>query len=404
MLKTVMMITEQPSLGISIRDFNAAKQVGLFETLKQSRFSGKLLLTGPDEVSWTFHLYLGRLMYATGGSHPVKRWRRTLAAYCPQIPTDHSTLQREISIVNKENFTIGWEYELLCLWIERKKINREQVTQVVDAVITEVLFDITQAMQIAYELQPTNALPMRLVLIDAEQVILKTQHRWQAWQAAKVADRSPNRAPIIRQPAQLQKCTSDNVYTSLTKLLNGQRTLRDLAVLLKRDVVDVTRSLMPYVQSGLVELMTVPDWPPPISPPVNKSASVAYPNPSPLIACVDDSPMVCQTMEEILTAAGYQFLAVNDPLRAIAVLLSRKPDVLFLDLVMPNANGYEICSQLRKLPVFRETPILILTGNDGIVDRVRAKMSGSTDFLSKPVEAEPVLAAIRRHLKNRILV
>lgn len=398
-----MIITEHPSLSISIRDFNAAKQAGLFETLKHSRFSGQLLLTGPDKVSWTFHIYLGRLMYATGGSHPVRRWRRTLAAYCPQISTDHTTLQRELSIINKTTFTIGWEYELLCLWIERKKISREQIAQVIDAIIAEVLFDITQAMQIAYELKPTNALPMRLVLVDAEQVIHKTQQWWQAWQAAKVVDRSPNRAPIIRQPAQLQKCTSANVYTSLTKLLNGQRTLRDLAVLLKRDVVDVTRSLMPYVQSGLVELMTVPDWTPPVSPPTIKLSSVAHSNQGPLIACVDDSPLVCQTLEKILTEAGYQFLAVSDPLRAIAVLLSRKPDVLFLDLVMPNANGYEICSQLRKLPAFRETPILILTGNDGIVDRVRAKMSGSTDFLCKPVEAGPILAAIRKHLKNRIL-
>ena len=398
-----MIITEQPSLGISIRDFNAAKQAGLFETLKQSRFSGQLLLTGPDKVSWAFHLYLGRVMYATGGLHPVRRWRRTLAAYCPQVSTDHTTLQRDLSLTNKTNFNICWDYELLCLWIEQKKISREQVTRVIDAITAEVLFDVTQAMQIAYELQPTNTLPMRLVLVDAEQVIRKTQQHWQAWQAAKVADRSPNRAPIIRQPAQLKKCTSANVYASLTKLLNGQRTLRDLAVLLKRDVVDVTRLLMPYVQSGLVELMTVPDWTPPVFPSKIKSSSVAHSNQRPLIACVDDSPLVCQTMERILTEAGYQFLAVNDALRAIAVLLSRKPDVLFLDLVMPNANGYEICSQLRKLPAFRETPIVILTGNDGIVDRVRAKMAGSTDFLSKPVEATPVLAAIRKHLKNKIL-
>ena len=398
-----MIITEQPSLGISIRDFNAAKQAGLFETLKQSRFSGQLLLTGPDKVSWAFHLYLGRIMYATGGIHPVRRWRRTLAAHCPQIPTDQTTLQRNLSIINKITFNVCWEYELLCLWVEQKKISREQVTRVIYAVAAEVLFEITQAMQIAYELQPTNASPMRLVLVDAEQVIIQTQQRWQAWQAAKVADRSPNRAPIIRQPEKLQKCTSAKVYTSLTKLLNGQRTLRDLAVLLKRDVVDVTHSLMPYVQSGLVELMTVLDWAPPVAPPPAKSSSVAHSKQGPLIACVDDSPLVCQTMEKVLTEAGYQFLAVSDALRAIAVLLSRKPDLLFLDLVMPNANGYEICSQLRKLPAFRETPIVILTGNDGIVDRVRAKMVGSTDFLGKPVEAEPVLKAIRKHLKNRVL-
>jgi chemotaxis family two-component system response regulator PixG len=103
-------------------------------------------------------------------------------------------------------------------------------------------------------------------------------------------------------------------------------------------------------------------------------------------------------MEALLTAAGYQFVGIDDGLRAFAVLLSRKPDLIFLDLVMPNTNGYEICSKLRSLPAFRKTPILILTGNDGIVDRVRAKLVGASDFLSKPVDAGTVLAVIRKHL------
>jgi chemotaxis family two-component system response regulator PixG len=70
---------------------------------------------------------------------------------------------------------------------------------------------------------------------------------------------------------------------------------------------------------------------------------------------------------------------------------------------MPNANGYELCGQLRKLSLFRQTPIVILTGNDGIVDRVRAKMVGSTDFLSKPVNPDTVLTTIRKYLKEQEL-
>jgi chemotaxis family two-component system response regulator PixG len=105
-------------------------------------------------------------------------------------------------------------------------------------------------------------------------------------------------------------------------------------------------------------------------------------------------------MEALLVAAGYQFVGVNDALRAFSILLTRKPDLVFLDLVMPNTNGYEICSKLRKLPSFQNTPIVILTGNDGIVDRVRAKLVGASDFLSKPVDAETVLGVIRKHLRQ----
>jgi chemotaxis family two-component system response regulator PixG len=106
-------------------------------------------------------------------------------------------------------------------------------------------------------------------------------------------------------------------------------------------------------------------------------------------------------MESIISAAGYNFVSEIDGLRAIAVLLSRKPDLIFLDLVMPNTNGYEICSQLRKLSFFKQTPIVILTGNDGIVDRVRAKIVGATDFLGKPAKPEQVLSTIEKYVLQK---
>ena len=63
-----------------------------------------------------------------------------------------------------------------------------------------------------------------------------------------------------------------------------------------------------------------------------------------------------------------------------------------------NSNGYEICSRLRKVAAFRDTPIVILTGNDGVIDRVRAKVVGATDFLTKPVESELVLEVAQKYL------
>lgn len=386
---------------ISIREFTATKQAGFFETLKQPRFSGQLILTGPKGEKWDFYLYLGRIMYATGGIHPVRRWRRNLAAYFPQLAPE--SIQLDLASLGPFNIQVCWEYQLLCLWVEQQKITREQAARMIRHTIVEVLFDITQTMEVTCELKQDDLLSTRLVLVDAEQVIAEAQKFWQAWQGAQIADRSPNAAPIIRQAEQLQQQTSPQVYQTLKQLLDGQQTLRDLSVRMNRDVLTVTRSLLPYVQRGLVELINVTDLPPPIpTPHAGSHIPSASPPPGPLIACIDDSPLMCQTMEKILTGANYQFLGINDPLRAIAILLARKPELIFLDLVMPNANGYEICSQLRKMSFFKHTPIIILTGNDGIVDRVRAKMVGSNDFMSKPVSPEIVLSTIRRHLKQEV--
>lgn len=391
-----MMTIEQTPL-IPISEFTASKQAGLFEILKQPRFSGQLVLSSPKQQQWIFHLYMGRLMYATGGDHPVRRWRRNLILHCPQMTSQVSEGLQQIDTSN----SICWEYELLCLWVEQKKITREQAAAVIQSVISEVLFDVTQAMKITYEIKRDNSLSKQLVLIDADQAITEAENLWQAWQAAKVADRSPNKAPVIRQQEALQARSSVQAYQAMVKLLDGQHTLRDLAVRMKRDVIAVTRSLLPHIQLGFVELVDIPDLPSPVAPPTKPYPSVNDNAPKPLIACVDDSPLICQTMEKILTSQGYQYLALNDALRAIATLLARKPDLIFLDLIMPNANGYEICSQLRKLSFFRNTPIVILTGNDGIIDRVRAKMVGSTDFISKPVDADTVLEVIQKHLHSK---
>lgn len=396
-----MMTAQYPSQNpISIHEFTPSKQAGFFDTLKQPRFSGQLVLTDNKGKQWFFYLYLGRIMYATGGFHPVRRWRRHIAKYLPQIVPHLSSLQLDIASISNQDFRLCWEYQLLCLWVEQHKISREQAARMIRSAIVEVLFDITQTMEVTCELRQDNLLSTRLVLIDADQLIDEAQKQWQVWQAAKVADRSPNAAPIIRQAEQLQQRTSPQVYQTLRQLLDGNQTLRDLSVRMKRDVVTVTSSLLPYIQMGLVELIQIDDLSPPVSLPTHHPPTTVETPAGPLIACVDDSPLMCQTLEKILTGANYQFLGINDPLRAIAILLARKPAVIFLDLVMPNANGYEICGQLRKLAFFRHTPIIILTGNDGIVDRVRAKMVGSTEFMSKPVNPELVLNAIRKHLKQ----
>jgi len=381
-----------------VQQFTAEKQIALFESLKESRFSGQLAISDTQERTWILYLYLGRIVYASGGIHPVRRWRRHVVAYCPERLSNIEEIQLALADIAKEESRISWEYQLISVWIDQNKISRDQATKVIKATIVEILFDITQASEINYETIKDNLLTTRLILIDAEQVIQQANKLYSAWQEAKVADRSPDMAPVIRQPEALRQKTSPQVYQNLSQLLDGKQTLRDLSVRMKRDVVTVTRSLLPYIQLGLVQLGTVSDIAPPVSTPI---AQKLFKNKAPrriTIACIDDSPSICQTMGTIIKEAGYNFVGEMDGLRAIAVLLSRKPDLIFLDLVMPNTNGYEICSQLRKLSFFKNTPIVILTGNDGIVDRVRAKMVGSTDFLGKPANKEQVLATINKYV------
>ncbi|MBE9019999.1 response regulator, partial [Chroococcidiopsidales cyanobacterium LEGE 13417] len=206
----------------------------------------------------------------------------------------------------------------------------------------------------------------------------------------------PNQAPILRNPELLQRKTSPNTYRQLTTLLDGRRTLRDLAVLMKRQVLELSYTLSPYLQDDMVELTDIPDLAMPTAGEVASEPPVTPIALKPTIACIDDSPLVCEVMRNIITDAGYQFIDIQDPLRALATLLSQKPDMIFLDLVMPKLNGYEICTRIRKINAFRDTPIVILSGN--LIDRVRAMVVGASDCLDKPVQADAVVKLIHKHL------
>lgn len=388
---------------IPLQEFTASRQATLFQSLKQSQFSGQLVITEIKGIESIFYLYLGRIIYVTEGIHPVRRWRRNLALYCPEIATNTATIQRDVATIKDQDCSISWDYQLLCLWVNQQKITREQVTRMIRAMIAEVLFDLSQAGQVTYELKPDKVLSVLPVLIDSDQVIAEAWRLWQAWQSAKLADRFPNQAPIIRQPELLRSRTSPQTYQILTQRLNGQNSLRDLAVQLKQDVLQVTSLLMLYIQVGLATLVDIPDLPVPIASPPKKRPRSSDAKKS-LIAYVGDNSVINLTMEKIITSAGYQFTAANTQIEAIACFLDNKPDLIFLDLDISNTNGYDICNQLHQFNVLRDIPIIILTENLGIIDRMRAKMAGCSGLLAQPVDSHKILSAIARYLSQRTML
>ncbi|MEO0647045.1 MAG: response regulator [Cyanobacteria bacterium J06650_10] len=120
----------------------------------------------------------------------------------------------------------------------------------------------------------------------------------------------------------------------------------------------------------------------------------------PKIVYVDDSPADSRTMAAIVEKMGYQYFNVPDPLQALPMLIEVKPKLIFLDLVMPIANGYEVCSQIRRITTFKKIPIIIVTSNDGIADRVRAKIVGASGFMGKPIKEKKVQKVFKKYLSH----
>ncbi|UKO99821.1 response regulator [Nostoc sp. UHCC 0870] len=367
-----------------------------FKSCTQLQYNGQLILSSPKKHQWTFYYRLGRIVWATGGTNPFRRWRRLMAQHCPQIDVDKIQLRKQDVATNY------WDYRLLEILYKKQKIQREQIHAIVENTLAELLFDLAQQTKfVAVECDRNQEaiLETPMSFTSADVSMKQMQDSWNLWTQAGLANLFPDLAPVIRRPEQLQELVSPPVYKNFVTLINGKLTLRELAARMKQNVLPVSRSLLPYVLKGIIELVEVPDLPLVLTEPPNNSIS-AQPKKAhaPLVACVDDSPQVCKMMEEIITSHGLRFIKIQDAIQALPILIQEKPDLIFLDLIMPVASGYEICTQLRRISTFANTPVIILTGNDGLLDRVRAKVVGSTDFLTKPVATDKVMSIVRKYL------
>ncbi|NJR67705.1 MAG: response regulator [Synechococcales cyanobacterium CRU_2_2] len=396
-------LSADSSLFVSRQEFPQGCSVKLLSQtlprLIQSQLNGRLFVTLGDAPEWSLDFRVGRLVWATGGEHRFRRWQRSLRQFSP------NTAPNTVQLREKEIFD-HWEYLALSVMIKRQHITREAAAELVESTILEVLFDLLQAAPKIREICVTEErqsyVGEPIAILSNAELLGRAQLSLEAWQAMGLGKISPNAAPRVREAKALEAVTSPKTYNTLCSLLKGQLSFRDLSAIMRHELPTLGRSLLTYLRRELVVLDELPDLDSPYAGASNQVPSTSMAN-LPLIFCIDDSPQICYIMEETLRAAGYRCMSVQDSIQALSTLIKQKPSVIFLDLVMPVANGYEICSQIRRVAAFRKTPIIILTGNDGVVDRVRAKAVGATDFMSKPVDSERILQAVQRYLNEDIL-
>ncbi len=369
-------------------------------SLKGKQFTGRLDVNHSNGQQWRLYFCLSRFIWAESACHINRTWQRLLSQYCQKVDDSQIDIQEAQKLE-------CWSYHIISVLLEKFRISKEQATQLIEAKISEILFDIFQAEStenLEYNFVPIEAsmlstygLKVSLSLLRIEPKIEEVENEWIIWSEQALGGFSPNFAPLIKNPALLQKQFSPETYQRLYLLLNGKITLRELAIKVNQELLTFTLWLKPYIEKGLIDLVEVRDIPlrttiyqrtTLITQNINKTTS------SRLIICIDDSQQICSIMEHIVHKAGCQFLAIQDPLKALPQLLKTTPDLIFLDLIMPIVNGYELCSQIRRVSKLKEVPIVILTSNDGVIDRVRSKIVGASAFLGKPINEEKVVEKI----------
>jgi len=119
------------------------------------------------------------------------------------------------------------------------------------------------------------------------------------------------------------------------------------------------------------------------------------------ILVVDDTHDNLRLLDHILTGHGYHVRPVLNGLRALSAAQSAPPDLILLDIVMPNMDGYAVCGQLKADDRTRDIPVIFISALNETFDKVRAFSLGGVDYITKPFQEEELLVRVNTHLMLR---
>jgi twitching motility two-component system response regulator PilG len=118
------------------------------------------------------------------------------------------------------------------------------------------------------------------------------------------------------------------------------------------------------------------------------------------VMVIDDSKTIRRTAETLLKKAGCEVFTATDGFEALAKIADHRPDIIFVDIMMPRLDGYQTCALIKHNQTFKNTPVIMLSSKDGLFDRARGRIVGSEQYLTKPFAKEELLGAIKRHVQR----
>lgn len=268
-----------------------------------------------------------------------------------------------------------------------------------------------------------NWIPLQVeasVVLDVAECLKEQQIRLKLWQNCSDRLLSVHQRPYFA-PSWSEKTfptgsLNHQSLTELTRVLKGRTSIRQLSILLKKDELQVAQILSPYIDEKIIylhhppaplnKLPNIPRTPEensllskPDNTRITTNSTTSKPAKTWKIVCIDDSPTILSEMKRFLSHDKYDITAIDDPVQAVSKIFQINPDLILLDITMPRINGYKLCGLLRNSGRCDDLPIVMVTGNTGIIDKARAKLSGATDYFTKPFTQKGLTDIVEKYLK-----
>ena len=232
-------------------------------SLHRQKFTGVLTITSQTEqIKWEMFFFQGGYLWTEGGFHPNRSWRRNFMHYCPGVDDSVVVLKQQPQMRSRH-------YCLLHALLQRKQVTHKQVKALIENRTQEVFFDLLQTEykdNLKYAVESTSShyllkagLSLSLIFSNVEQILFRSQAAWSSWGSKGLSSCSAHHAPLLIRDRFLQTQLPDLIYANMSRLLNGKNTLRDLAVRMDKNILDLTCGIVPYFFKGYLRLLEIAD-------------------------------------------------------------------------------------------------------------------------------------------------
>ncbi len=119
------------------------------------------------------------------------------------------------------------------------------------------------------------------------------------------------------------------------------------------------------------------------------------PNDRVKVLVIDDSKTIRRTAENLLTKEGFDVITATDGFDALAKIADARPEIIFVDIMMPRLDGYQTCALIKNNSELKTTPVVMLSSKDGLFDKAKGRIVGSDEYITKPFSRDELLGTIR---------
>ncbi|MCC5618130.1 response regulator [Nostoc sp. CHAB 5836] len=319
--------------------------------------------------SWSIYMDEGKLIYACYSEQMFEPLYRNLQRLSQQVSTLPYGIKDQLQAIFEtgiENQAIpNPDYLAICWLVNQKYISSSQAAVLIEQLALEVLESFLNLEEGSYEFIPESFLDdmPKFCHLNVRLLVERCQ--------------TPQGGAVYRQTSLSTQSHPSQLF-QINQLQPKAKTTPRLPI---------TNAYKPPASSINTNQYRGQQT---IQPPVNKKVYTIF--------CIDDSPAVLNLIKSYLDEQVFSVIGVTDSLKALMQIVRIKPDIILLDISMPNLDGYELCSLLRKHSHFKNTPVIMVSEKVGFLDRAKAKMVRASGYLTKPFTQGDLLKVIFQHI------